>query len=154
MFVSGPTLGAENVYVMLPTLSGYASATQLTFYDVSTTQINSPHWCSGYNWETEEMYDRIVFSMRTSPTDDWDLYSVDARVQINNGDNEEVVRLTNTEGINELQPDWSPFCNRIVFISDSSGNVDVWTMANDGTDLQNFTNNTAIESGPLWMPYK
>jgi hypothetical protein len=154
MFVSGPTIEAENIYVMPPTLNGYTSATQLTFYDVSTIEIDSPHWCSGYDWETEEMYDRVVFAMRSSPSEKWDLYSIDPQEQINRGDNEAVTRLTNTASINEFQPDWSPFCNRITYLSNFGGQWDIWTMNNDGSDKQKLTDTAEIEARPLWMPYK
>jgi hypothetical protein len=153
IYVTGSTLGAENVYRMSAALSSYPG-TRLTFYDVSTTEINSPRWCSGYDWDTEVFFDRIVFAMRTSPSDDWDLYAIDPSVQAANGNNEGVVRLTNTAGVDELQPDWSPFCSRITYLSNSGGQWDIWTMARDGSDSQKMTDNADVEARPLWMPYK
>lgn len=152
LFVTGIATGPENIYVMTPSLSAYPGS-KLTFYDVSTTEITSPRWCYGYNWTTEESYNVVVYAMRTSGTDDWDLYSIDPSVQITNGNNEAVTVLT-TSAVDETQPDWSPFCNRITYLSNSGGQWDIWTMNANGTNQAKLTNDGEIEARPLWMPYK
>ena len=154
VYVSGRTTGSENIYVMAPNESSYPG-TQLTFYDVATTEINSPRWCHGYDWEAEEYYDIVIYAMRTSGSDDWDLYTIDPSNQISRGDNEDIIFITTTDGgVNETQPDWSPFCNRITYISNSGGQTDVWSMNADGTNRVKLTDTGEIEARPLWMPYK
>ena len=152
LFVTGTATGPENIYVMPPSLGEYPGS-QLTFYDVSTTEITSPRWCYGYNWATEESYNVVVYAMRTSGSDDWDLYSIDPSAQIANGNNEAVDVLT-TSAVDETQPDWSPFCNRITYLSDSGGQWDIWTMNANGTNQAKLTDDGVVEARPLWMPYK
>jgi Tol biopolymer transport system component len=40
----------------------------------------------------------------------------------------------------------------IAFTSEQSGNLDIYTMRPDGTDLTNLTNHPAHESNPIWSP--
>lgn len=40
----------------------------------------------------------------------------------------------------------------IAFTSDRAGNLDIFTMRIDGTDVVNLTNNPADEQGPTWSP--
>jgi len=152
LFVTGTATGPENIYVMAPTLSSYPGS-KLTFYDVSTTEITSPRWCYGYNWTTEQPYNAVVYAMRTSGSDDWDLYSIDPSVQITNGNNEAITVLT-TSSVDETQPDWSPFCSRITYLSNNGGQWDIWTMDANGTNQAQLTDDTVVEARPLWMPYK
>lgn len=151
LYVSGPTTGSENIYLMAGTVGSYPG-TKLTFYDVATTEINSPRWCTGYDWATEQSYDLIVFAMRTSPSDDWDLYMIDPINQMSANNNDQVVAITNTSSVNETQPDWSEYCNRITYLSDSGGQWDVWIMNRDGSSPVKLTDTTEVEAGPLWMP--
>jgi hypothetical protein len=151
LYVTRSGTGAQNIYLMLPETGSYPG-TRLTFYDVNTTQISSPKWCTGYDWENEEWYERIVFGMRTSAGDDWNIYSADPVELIANQNNESILQLTSSSA-NEYQPDWSPFCEKIVFISDQGGNTNVWTMDRDGSNQVRLTNNTLVQMSPLWMPY-
>ncbi|HET58783.1 MAG TPA: hypothetical protein ENN32_00240 [Chloroflexi bacterium] len=151
LYVTRPGTGAQNIYLMLPQ-SGAYPGTRLTFYDVNTTQISSPKWCTGYDWANEVWYERIVFGMRTSAGDDWNIYAADPVQLIANQNNESIVQLTSSTA-NEYQPDWSPFCEKIVYISDQGGNTNVWTMNSDGSNQVRLTNNTLVQMSPLWMPY-
>ncbi len=52
-----------------------------------------------------------------------------------------------------IQPDISPDGNRIAFISDRDGAQNVWTMAIDGTDLQQITHmKEGTVHSPAWSP--
>lgn len=152
VYVTRPGTGAQNIYLTQPNLASYPG-TRLTFYDVNTTQISSPKWCTGYDWANEEWYERIVFGMRTSAGDDWNIYVADPVQLMADQNNEAIVQLTSSTA-NEYQPDWSPFCEKIVYISDQGGNTNVWTMNRDGSAQVRLTNNTLVQMSPLWMPYK
>ena len=157
MYVAGPSSSPENIFIM--PAQPDASTTQVTFYDeFSTTEISTPKWCTGYDWENEQTFHRIVFGMRTSPSDDWDLYMADPYQLISEGNNDSMMRLMNTPSINEYNPDWSAFCNRVTYLSDEGGNTNVWTFSvtPDGTvsDKVALTNNSLTQMSPLWMPYK
>lgn len=152
LYVTRPGTSAQNIYLMMPDPAQYPG-TRLTFYDTSTTQISSPKWCTGYDWENEEWYERILFGMRTSSGDDWNLYVADPVLLMANQNNEAIKQLTSSTD-NEYQADWSPFCEKIVFIRDQGGNPNVWTMNSDGSNQVRLTNNTLVQMSPLWMPYK
>jgi hypothetical protein len=151
LYVTRPGTGAQNIYLMLPQTAAYPG-TRLTFYDVNTTQISSPKWCTGYDWANEVWYERIVFGMRTSSGDDWNIYAADPVQLIADQNNQSIVQLTSSSA-NEFQPDWSPFCEKIVYISDQGGNTNVWTMNRNGSNQVRLTNNTLVQMSPLWMPY-
>ena len=81
---------------------------------------------------------KIVFgSVRNG--DDHDIYVMDL-----DGSNQ--TRLTSHPAYDD-QPKWSPDGNKIVFMSDRSGNFDVYSMNADGTNQTRLTNNPAAE-GP------
>ena len=78
-----------------------------------------------------------------------------------------IQQLTNTAGIDEHYPSWSPYCNMIAFVSDGPGPGawDVFHMQADGSDYNGTTfytpgsgkyitddGNTSIEAYPIWRP--
>jgi Tol biopolymer transport system component len=50
------------------------------------------------------------------------------------------------------RPDWSPTEARFVFTGMKSGQVDLYAMDADGTNLEQLTNDLAEERGPRWSP--
>jgi Tol biopolymer transport system component len=56
-----------------------------------------------------------------------------------NPDGSDEVNLTNTDHAREMDPTWSPDGSRIAFASDLDGNWDIYTMAADGSDVQQVT---------------
>src|SRR4051794_10077329 len=56
-----------------------------------------------------------------------------------NPDGTDEVNLTNTDNAREIDPTWSPDGTRIAFSSNRDGNFDIYTMAADGSDVQQVT---------------
>lgn len=72
-----------------------------------------------------------------------------------NADGTNVRQLTT--GTDDWGPDWSPNGNLIAFTRDVdesnySGNLDIFIMDADGTDLTNLTDNPSNDSQPNWSP--
>lgn len=63
-------------------------------------------------------------------------------------------RLThNGAGVDDLDPEWSPDGERIVFLSDRAGSYDLYVMNADGSDLQRLTKTPErCEANPTWAP--
>lgn len=74
-----------------------------------------------------------------------DLYST----QWNHG---RYTNLTNTPGSDEADPTWSPIGNKIAFVSDRTGNREVFTANANGSGPQNISNTSADESTPRFSP--
>lgn len=49
-------------------------------------------------------------------------------------------------------PAWNPDRSRIVFASNRGGDWDLWTVAIDGSDLQQLTHDAAVDQTPAWSP--
>jgi Tol biopolymer transport system component len=60
------------------------------------------------------------------------------------------VQLTNTG--DNFTPCWSSDSLQIVFMSNRSGNAEIWRMAFDGTNPTNLTNDAAVDQGPVCSP--
>ena len=41
---------------------------------------------------------------------------------------------------------------KIAYLSNQSGNFDIWTMSPDGSNQVNLTNDAAVDGGPSWAP--
>ena len=48
--------------------------------------------------------------------------------------------------------DWSPDGSTILFVSNRTGNLDVFTMATNGTNQRNLTNRSGGDTSPRWSP--
>lgn len=58
-----------------------------------------------------------------------------------------------TDGTSEdTMPAWSPDGERLVFVSNRTGNRDIWLMNADGTRQENITTSAADEWTPAWSP--
>jgi hypothetical protein len=95
----------------------------------------NPSWCLAN--------DRIAF---TGPQgeDAWEILAMPAA-------GGEIQRLTDSPG-EDRGPTWSPDCGRIAFMSDRSGNRDVWVMNADGTNPSTLTKEAASDFDPAWSP--
>ena len=52
----------------------------------------------------------------------------------------------------ESRPAWSPDGSRIAYTSNAGGNLDIWTMAANGSDHQRLTNTIDLDTEAAWSP--
>ena len=45
---------------------------------------------------------------------------------------------------------WAPISKRIMFVSESSGNAEIYVVSPDGKDTEQLTSNRVIDAGPRW----
>jgi Tol biopolymer transport system component len=69
-----------------------------------------------------------------------------------NADGTNQRNLTNTLGVQDSSPNWSPDGGRIAFVSDRDGDLEVYTMRPDGSNVRQLTFNDAPEFRPNWSP--
>jgi len=105
---------------------------------------NDPRIANRYpSWSPDGA--RIAFSRQSPLTGDGPIVTV--RV-----DGRGPLRLTSSDGVN-TQPAWSPDGDTIVFVSDRSGNHDLWSVNPDGTGLTQITDTpNRQEANPDWSP--
>src|SRR3990170_2425737 len=51
-----------------------------------------------------------------------------------------------------MAPAWSPDGKRIAFVSASDGNLEIYVMSADGSDLRRVTHNAGVDGYPAWSP--
>ena len=72
-------------------------------------------------------------------------------IVVQNAETGEVTQLTSGEH-RDWYPMWSPREDKIAFISDRSGNWDIWVMNSDGSHPVQVTSNTGLDKEPNWSP--
>jgi Tol biopolymer transport system component len=91
---------------------------------------------------------RIVFARDLDPIvgqiDD-DIFTTEA-----DGTNQQ--NLTNSPGIDDFEPSWSPTGRRIAFVSDRDGDIDLYTMRPDGRGVRQLTFDGLGYEFPDWSP--
>jgi TolB protein len=91
---------------------------------------------------------RIVFSRDYDPIRgrvDLDLLTIRS-----DGRRERI--LTNTRGVQEYGPNWSPNGRMIAFVSELGGDGEIWTMNRRGSNQRQLTFNDAGDEFPNWSP--
>jgi len=76
---------------------------------------------------------------------------VNAEIALVDLESGETRNLTNSPAI-DRSGKWSPDGSRIVFASDRNGSFDLYTMAPDGSDIQQITDALSNEANPEWSP--
>lgn len=92
---------------------------------------------------------KIVYA--STSAGNWDIYLMDVAEVIQDPETAQIRRLTDHEGEDSL-PVWSPDGSQIAFASDRDGDMEIFLMRADGTNLRQLTDNTSIESKPSWSP--
>ncbi|GIW52099.1 MAG: hypothetical protein KatS3mg081_1454 [Gemmatimonadales bacterium] len=64
----------------------------------------------------------------------------------------ELNRITRDSLHSEAEAAFSPDGSRIAFVTDRDGNVELYVMNADGTDLRRLTDTPAVEGSPSWTP--
>ena len=63
--------------------------------------------------------------------------------------------LTNSPGIQDYDPDWSPDGGRLAIVSERDGDAEIYTMKPDGSRVRQLTDNAtpfAFDGDPNWSP--
>ncbi len=50
------------------------------------------------------------------------------------------------------RPTWAPNGIQLAFASDFDGDMDIWTLTDDGLNIVNLTDNNAMDRDPAWSP--
>lgn len=87
---------------------------------------------------------KIVFNAKVEKDRNREIY-------VMNSDGSDQVNLTNHIR-RESDPQWSPYGEHIVFISDRDDNQEIYKMNADGSDQVNLSNHFGSESVPQWSP--
>lgn len=74
------------------------------------------------------------------------------RIWSMNPDGSDDVDISTTIGGSYVQASWSPDANKIAFVSDAAGTLDIYIMNLDGTDVLRLTSAETDELEPAWSP--
>jgi dipeptidyl aminopeptidase/acylaminoacyl peptidase len=61
-------------------------------------------------------------------------------------------KVFDVPGAYDSAPNWSPDGRQLAFESNNDGDMEIYTMNADGTDLRQLTNNVVHDEGPAWSP--
>jgi TolB protein len=87
----------------------------------------------------------IAFAWKKSRTDHFEIFVYEIATQ-------KFVQLTGNAGDNE-RPAWAPDGKHIVFQSNRSGSLQIYSMTVDGRKLLQLTNSRGVNEGPTWSGY-
>lgn len=74
------------------------------------------------------------------------------RLLVVDADGKNLSQILQVDGSYCHQPDWSPDGQWIAFATDRDGNVEVYKVRVDGTELTRLTNSPGLDSRPRWSP--
>jgi len=89
-----------------------------------------------------------------SPTGKRGLFEARGDVFTVPAENGEIINLTKTSGIREIAPVWSPDGKSIAYLSDRTGEYEIFTRPADGsgTEKQITSDGTIWRFAPIWSP--
>lgn len=80
-----------------------------------------------------------------------DIFMVDVSKALNTGNASAETNLTNNPAYDQT-PAWSPDGRRLAFVSDRSGDLEIYLMNGDGSALTRLTNSPGYDADPAWSP--
>jgi Tol biopolymer transport system component len=101
---------------------------------------------TGRSWSPDSA--KLAVSFRDGQTDETDLQIIDVQ-------RKRMVNLTNSPGVLDESPAWSPKGDQIVYSSDSDGQLDIWAISPQGTAAINLTggeDDVWEDMLPSWSP--
>lgn len=93
--------------------------------------------------------DATQFVLEGSVSGNWEIYTLNRKGMGDDG--EGLVALTQNRHLDRM-PSWSPDGRYIAFVSDRSGNFDVFRMDPDGGNVVQITHTPEAEIHPYWGP--
>lgn len=88
---------------------------------------------------------QLAFHGKRDGVDAWDIYLI-------NKDGSRLRQLTDGAGQVNWEPAWSPRGDRIAFMSDRTGDLELFTIRVDGSGLRRLTHSTGDDSLADWSP--
>lgn len=76
--------------------------------------------------------------------------TIDERLWVADSNGQNKVTVAQLSGVYCHQPDWSPDGLWVAFASDREGNVELFKVRRDGSDLTRLTNHPGIDCRPRW----
>jgi Tol biopolymer transport system component len=93
---------------------------------------------------------RLAFS--SIRAGNWEIFVVDVACMADPETCPDQTTQITTDGNANILPVWSPDGSRIAFSSKASGNWDIYTMNNSGSDVRQITTDPANDLSPAWSP--
>jgi len=93
--------------------------------------------------------DGAMFVLEANVSGNWEIYTLRRQGMGDGG--EGLVQLTSNRHLDRM-PSWSPDGRYIAFVSDRSGNFDLFRMDADGTNVVQITDTPEAEIHPYWSP--
>lgn len=147
--VKFPSLGAEHIsFENGGEIYTYKLDTEyLQKVDIKVVDDNNDFRASFINVK------RFINNYEISPDGKFALFNARGDIFIVPEKNGNVVNLTNTNGVHERNPTWSPDGKWIAFISDESGEDEIYLIKPDGTDKTKLTSDfKSYRWELLWSP--
>jgi Tol biopolymer transport system component len=93
---------------------------------------------------------------RWSPNGQWIVFSREADggsvdLMVMNKDGEKETRVA-SDVMAQTPHDWAPDSKHIVYVSEVSGNAEIYTVKPDGKDSERLTSNRVTDAVPIWSP--
>lgn len=78
--------------------------------------------------------------------------SITERLFVVDADGKNLAQIVQVDGSYCHQPDWSPDGEWIAFATDRDGNIEIYKVRPDGTELTRLTQSPGLDAHPRWSP--